>query len=131
MPVYCYRTKRGTFRVERVYSMRAVPRTIRVRGRTLYRDIAAEHGGFRNTPGIWPMASDAAGVHPSQIAEAMAEDRRNGVPTDYTRDGRPILRDPDHYKRYMEANGLFARNSYGGRGEPRRLGAAARGLPER
>lgn len=64
----------------------------------------------------WPILSDAMGVHPSQIQEAMAFDARHGVPTEYTPDGRPILLDRWHRKRYAEAHGFYDRN--GGYGDP-------------
>lgn len=57
--------------------------------------------------GVWPIESDAAGVHPSQIEETRAHDAKHGVGgTDYTRDGRPILTDKSHRKRYLRAHGL-------------------------
>lgn len=80
------------------------------------RDLIAEHGGFRDTTACWPMESDAAGVHPAQVAEAMEHDRRNGVPTDYTKDGNPIFTSREHRNRYCQANGLYDRNAgYGDR----------------
>jgi len=48
----------------------------------------------------------------------MADDRRKGVPTDYTRDGCPIFTSRAHRKRYCEAHGYFDRN--GGYGDPQK-----------
>jgi len=47
------------------------------------RDIIAEHGRTKDTPGNWPMESDAAGVNPVQIPEAMAHDRKTVPKTQY------------------------------------------------
>jgi len=71
-----------------------------------------------NRSNCWPMASDAMGVHPDQIAEVMEYDRKHGVPTEYTADGRPILTSREHRKRYAEAHRFFDRN--GGYGDPQR-----------
>lgn len=69
-------------------------------------------------PSTWPMASDAAGVDPSQIKEQMAHDTKEGVPTEYTRSGEPILTSASHRKKYMRAQGLYDRNAGYGDPEP-------------
>lgn len=56
---------------------------------------------------MWPIASEAAGVLPRQIPEAMAKDKELGIrETEYTPDGRPKFRSPGHQKEYCEAHGL-------------------------
>lgn len=67
------------------------------------------------TPGIWPMCSEAMGIHPSQIAEAMERDRKAGVPTSYTPDGRPILLGRGHRKAYLRSYGMH--DKQGGYGD--------------
>lgn len=74
------------------------------------RDFAAELGR-QHSGEIWPMASYAAGVHHKQIPEMRAIDKKNGVPTEYTEDGDPILRGPRHRKKYLETHGLYDRNA--------------------
>lgn len=69
----------------------------------------------------WPMCSDAAGVHPDQVAEAQAAATGLGVPTEFTPDGRAVFRSPRHRKLYCEAVGLYDRN--GGYGDPQRKNA--------
>lgn len=59
----------------------------------------------------WPIYSDAAGCHPSQIDEHRAFDTLHGVPTDYDGSGRPILRDRVHRKKYLRAHGLHDRDA--------------------
>lgn len=54
----------------------------------------------------WPLVSNAAAVHPRQVEEAKALDRKKGVPTEYTPAGQPVLRDRAHRKRYLKAHGL-------------------------
>lgn len=76
------------------------------------RDLVAEHGGTKDTPGAWPMESDAAGVNPVQIPEARAYARKMGVPTEYNpQTGAPILTSRDHRKRFCEISALYDRNA--------------------
>lgn len=62
-----------------------------------------------------PKLSDALKVHPDQIPEAMARDKRHGVPTDYHHDGRPIITSRAHQKRLIKSLGLV--NQDGGYGD--------------
>lgn len=65
----------------------------------------------------WPMKSDALGVSPEQIPEAMAEAIRYGVPTEFDpRTGEAILTSPGHRRRYAEMYGIYDRN--GGYSDP-------------
>lgn len=114
MPVYCYtaETDHGGETIERFFCMDDKPASIDLGdGRIAYRDIAAEHAGFTNSPDIWPMASDAAGVHPNQVEGVRDRARQRGIPTEFTRDGRPIFTSARHRKRYCEAVGLYDRNA--------------------
>lgn len=121
MPLYCYTTDDG-HTVERVISLRKrkmPPGFIRLDdGRIAKRDLNAEMCGFSDTPGTYPMKSDAAGVHPAQISEARRRSVKMGIPTDFTPDGRAIFTDRAHRKKYCEAVGLFDRN--GGYSDPKR-----------
>lgn len=95
-----------------------IPREIIVGDRLAQRDILSEHRGVAHHAGNWPMVSDAMGVHPGQIREAMATDQKLGVRAEYTRDGSVIFESPAHRKRYCEAHGVFDRN--GGYSDPQR-----------
>jgi hypothetical protein len=68
-------------------------------------------------PACWAagaMKSEAMAVHPDQVPEAMARDKRHGVPTEYTRDGRPIFTDRGHRKAYLRSYGVHdKRGGYG------------------
>ena len=65
-------------------------------------------------PACWPMASDAAGVNPDQIKEAMEGARKAGVPTEFNRDGQAIFTSREHRKRYCKALGFYDRSgTYG------------------
>lgn len=81
------------------------------------RDFMAEHGHFKEG-GRWPLYSDAMGVHPSQISEQVAADKKAGVPINYTPDGRAIYESASQRKRHCEAHGFYDRN--GGYGDPQR-----------
>lgn len=54
----------------------------------------------------WPIFSKALGVHPEQVQEANEHARRIGVPTEHTKDGKAILTDRAHRKRYLKAMGF-------------------------
>lgn len=75
-------------------------------GREAMRDLGAEHGGFTKSEAKWPLYSEAAGVHPSQIDKAREQSVRLGVPTDFTADGRAVFTDPSHRRRYCRAVGV-------------------------
>lgn len=79
-------------------------------GELLSRDYYAEHGRFKDTPGAWPQYSDAAGVAVHQIAEAREKSVRDGVPTEFTADGRAIFRDREHRARYLATIGMYDRD---------------------
>lgn len=64
----------------------------------------------------WPLYSDAVGVHPDQIPEAMAEARKHGVPTDFTPDGKVVFTSPGHRRDYCKLYGYFDLN--GGYSDP-------------
>lgn len=42
----------------------------------------------------------------------IAECVKRGVPTEYTKGGRPIIRDAAHYKQFRRAFGVHQNNSY-------------------
>lgn len=69
-----------------------------------------------HSPATWPMVSESMAVHPSQIQEAMAEDRKHGVPVDYLPDGRVVYTSPRQRKAHMEKHGFFDKN--GGYADP-------------
>lgn len=87
-------------------------------GKPARRSWASEFGHRSFKPGNWPLTSDAMGVHPTQITEAVDQARKAGIPTDFTRDGRPILTSPGHRKRYAEMRGFYDLN--GGYSDPQR-----------
>lgn len=60
----------------------------------------------------YPLSLESLAIHPSQIAEAREHDARHGVKTDYTPDGRPVMRDPGHYRKYRRLHGAHFKNGY-------------------
>ena len=68
-------------------------------------------------PSCWPKKSSAGWVHPTDIGKATAEAVRLGVPTEFTPDGDPVMRDRKHRKDYFEkVRGMF--DADGGDGDP-------------
>jgi len=115
MPRYGYKDNEGNV-IFRVYPMGKIPKFFTLGGKKFKRDIRSEHASFKNTPGNWPMASDAAGVHPDQIQEASRVAVEKGVPTNFTPDGRAVFTSRQHRKAYCRTIGLHDRN--GGYGDP-------------
>lgn len=110
MPVYSYQSGDGDV-IEEAFPLGTQPEAIRRKGKRFKRNPALDHRGFHDTCGAgYPIASEALGVHPIQIPEAVATARKLGVPTDYTKDGRPILRDREHRSRFLKAHGFHDRN---------------------
>lgn len=62
----------------------------------------------------YPIKSYALAVTRKNIAAAQAQDAKMGVPTEYTKGGRPILRDAAHRKAYLKAHQMHDRNSFYG-----------------
>lgn len=116
MPTYVYRDDNDDI-VEltmTVAEMEALERegVVIHEGKTLRRDLAAEHGPARNGCAAWPMKSDAAGVHPSQATEAYEHSVSVGVPTQFDpKTGQAIFTDRSHRKRYLAARGFIDRNA--------------------
>lgn len=73
-------------------------------------------------PGAYPYLSDALGVAHDQVAEAHAESVRLGVPTEFTDDGRAVIRDRHHRKRLCEELGFFDRDAGYGDAQPTQRG---------
>lgn len=72
--------------------------------------------------GNWnkPVLSEAMAVHPSQIAETVERNRQMGINTDYTPDGRPILKSSKEKLALMRLEGLHENNGGYSSGGPRR-----------
>ena len=109
MPRYCFTDDQGNT-LCRFYPMAKIPKQFTL-GKTVFkRDIRSEHAGTIQTPGNWPMKSDAAGVHPDQIQEAYRHSVTAGIPTEFTPDGRAIFTGRKHRRDYCRAIGLHDRN---------------------
>jgi len=79
------------------------------------RNIVAERTSLSTSKG-WPLISEAAGVHPLDVADARAQAKRDGVPTEFTPDGRVVFRNRRHRKQYLKTVGLV--DKQGGYGDP-------------
>jgi hypothetical protein len=119
MPTYCYRDDAGelvelTMTVSEM-SKREVDGVIAHEGRLLTRDVSAEHCGARGNAfcgAKWPIESDAAGCHPSEIPTAMADMRKRGVALNFTSDGRAIFESHAHRRAALRAMGMHDRGGY-------------------
>ena len=120
MPRYAYKDNDDNV-IYRTYPMSKIPKSFTLGGKKFKRDVRTEFreasgGNFKSTPGNWPMASDAAGVHPDQIAEATAMSIKKGVPASFTPDGRVIFTSRKHRQDYCRTIGMHDRN--GGYSDP-------------
>lgn len=113
MPTYCYsrRTPEGDYLekpVERSYPMGKAPHSVRIGNDTWYRDVEAEHRPQAQVgAGAWPLKSDAAGLHPSQIGEMEDFMKSRGVPTSWDRDtGQAIFESRTHRSKVLKVMGL-------------------------
>lgn len=117
MPTYCYRRADTEELVELEMSIAEHELAEREGCITLSdgtlgtRDWRAEHTKTRGTGDrAYPILSDAMGVHPDQVPAAREHARAHGVPTDFTPDGRPVIRSRKHRKQYGESRGFVDRN---------------------
>ena len=73
--------------------------------------VEVQHEVVKGIP-RYPISLESLAVHPTQIAEAREHDARHGVKTDYTPDGRPVMRDAGHYRKYRQLHGVHFKNGY-------------------
>ncbi len=66
-------------------------------------------------PACWPMLSEAMAVHPSQVEEATARNRKHGVNVTYTPSGEAILPDRNERRKLMRLEGFHDKS--GGYGD--------------
>jgi hypothetical protein len=121
MPQYFYRCECGNDDQDFLPMSKSAYRPKCRCGKLMDRDIAREQNGNQSfKSACWPMRSDALGVHPDQIPEAIAEAAKSGVRVNFDGEGRAILESPKHRKEYAESMGFFDRQ--GGYGDPQRGG---------
>jgi hypothetical protein len=123
MPTYCYRKEATGELIDLTISiMEKEEREVKFNdgtqgiylddGTRAYRDIVSEQRCGKSFPGNWPMYSDALGVNPTQIKDAIEQASRAGVPTEFDKKtGCAILRSPGHRKALCEALGYYDRNA--------------------
>lgn len=120
MPIYIYKCPScgATKEVRKPMSQFDSAELCDVDSFVMNRDIQAEHGHVQDTPGNWPMKSDAAGVAASQAQEAMEHADSIGIPTHFDSEGTPSFTSREHRKKYCEAIGLYDKS--GGYSDPQR-----------
>jgi uncharacterized protein YigE (DUF2233 family) len=68
---------------------------------------------FGHRSGCWPMMSDACAVHPKQVEQANARNKRHGVNVEYSpNSGRAIIPDAKAYKKLRKLEGYHFNNGY-------------------
>lgn len=59
-----------------------------------------------------PVLSDALAVHPLQIPEAIARDKKHGLNVEYLPDGRPVLTSQEQKRKMIRSLGFHENNAY-------------------
>lgn len=117
MPTYCFRRGDGTL-VELAMSCAELERRRRRDGSVLHdgevlsRDVVAEHSATVGSSAGWPMASDAAAVHPSDVPRVREDLARRGASCGFTGDGRPIFESAAHRRAVLRLMRLHDRMGY-------------------
>lgn len=60
----------------------------------------------------YPLPIETLAVHPKDIGEHHEALGRAGIPTDFRRDGSPIVEDAQHYKKVRKFYGYHQRNGF-------------------
>lgn len=81
-------------------------------GESLTRDITAEHIGTIPTSAGWPIWSDAAAVHPSDVPQTKQMLSSHGVHVEFSSDGRPKFENAAHRRAALRRLGMHDRNGY-------------------
>jgi len=121
---YCYETEDGEIvelqmTIAEKAERQAIDGTIRLDdGRWAKRSIQSERPGANQFSGAYPISSESMAVHPSQIKDMAEKAEAAGVPTNFTKDGCPVLRSKGHRRKFAETFGYFDRN--GGYSDPQR-----------
>lgn len=123
MPTYVYINKKTNEQIHRNWTIHEMLEQegnldgINVEGKFFHRDYAAEHCKVvENGCSGWPMKSDAAGVHPSQVKEFYLNSQKMGVPTQFDgKTGQAIFTSRAHRAKYLKSVGMHDRN--GGYGD--------------
>jgi hypothetical protein len=124
MPVYCYTDADGnevdvsmTYREMRSRhdNANADGSITMDNGQRLFRDMGREIASVKDTPGNWPMESDAAGCHPEQRMDYMKHMASRGVPTEYNAEGQAIFTSRSHRRAALKVLGLVDKD--GGDGD--------------
>ena len=113
MPTFCYSNKVGKV-LELNFAAGKAPSRVRHNGLWFYRDIAAEHNGFKRAAPKWPILSESMGCHPSQVEQFTKHYQEIGVPTEFTKDGQAVFRDRAHRRAALKATGHIDRDSFTG-----------------
>lgn len=111
MPTYCYRCD-TCGKTNEVFERTNPPSIGPVCCQhEMYRDYQCELNPSRHVRGAgWPVHSDALAVHPGDVTGAREDAKKAGIPTDFDGDGRPVLKDPTHMKRYHKHCGVHHKN---------------------
>jgi hypothetical protein len=116
MPIYCYRRGDGELvEISMSYAekcRREQGGRIVHKGETLERDVVAEHS--KTVPGCsgWPIWSESAAVHPSDVPQVKSDLARNGIACDFDRHGRPRFESAAHRRSVLRRWGMHDRRGY-------------------
>jgi hypothetical protein len=97
--------------MEFVFPIGEAPENIHFGGDIYRRDYSAEMVGVPAKKG-WPLECIASGVNANQRGELETFLREKGVPTEVSKDGNPIYRDPNHRRKALKARNFVDKASF-------------------
>lgn len=71
----------------------------------------SKHPTGSHKPKGWPMNCEASGCHPSQVGEFTKMMSDEGVPTDFTPDGRAIYTSRSHRRKALKVRGMHDKDA--------------------
>ena len=126
MPTYCFKIKKTGQPIEVFMNYSEMCRKRRDNGTFLLihegkkvlceRDYQTEHGGFKDTPGIWGehnvLWSDGAGVHPDQRQETLDHAKQHGHNIKVDGEGRIGFTSARQRRAYLKSIGMHDKSSF-------------------
>jgi hypothetical protein len=60
----------------------------------------------------WPLVSNAAAVHPTQVKDFSKFLKKQGAATEFTKSGDPIFQSHAHRRKHLKARGMYDKLGY-------------------
>lgn len=111
MPFYEYKTEDGEI-VTHFCSYKNKPKELKLEDGRVAKPIISRVGILGTSSSGWPYACRATGVAPHQREELGKFLKGKGVPTEITKDGRPIYENSVHREKALKARSMVDYDAY-------------------